>query len=205
MGDIIITEFEKIRNTDRIKGGTMVKKGLFFLIVTMILLAINQIYTRSLVVQTGLTIVGFVTAFLLFYCRLQRGATQKKQSLAEYSNDMECMEKVLNHLDIDTYNKLGLVIDEVRARITYNEQERKKKEKISFVGILGLAGRISCICLYQGEGGGLYVQAASMLSFFFIMSALLLACVYISVGIFSVNYKYKRLYELLLNVMITKF
>lgn len=205
MGDIIIVEFEKIRNTNRIRRGTITQKGLFFLIVTIILLAVNQIYTHSLVVQTGLTILGFVTAFLMFYCRFQRGIFRKEQSLKEYSNDMECIEKVLSYLDIDTYNKLGLVMDEVRARISYDEQERKKKEKISFVGILGLSGTICCICLYQGGSGDSYLQLASMLSFFFMMSALLFTCVYIGAGIFSSNGKYKRLYELLLNVMITKF
>lgn len=205
MGDIIIVEFEKRRKTKGIKRGTVTQKGLLFLIITIILLAVNQIYTHSLVVQTGLTILGFGTAFLIFYCGWQRGILWKKQSMKEYSSDMECIEKVLSYLDIDTYNKLGLVMDEVRERISYDEQERKKKEKISCVGILGLAGTLCCVCLYRGGSTGSYLQLTSMLSFFFIMSALLFACVYIGAGIFSVNGKYKRLYELLLNVMITKF
>lgn len=205
MGDIIMIEFEKMRDHNSTKKGMVAGKGLCFLVITMILLVINQIYTQNLVVQTGLTVFGFVTAFLLFYCQQQRGIWKKKQNLMEYTDDMECMEKVLYYLDIDTYNKLGLVIDEVRARITDDEQERKKKERISFVSIIALAGTITCACLYWGYDGSSYMTIVSLASFFLMILALLLVCVYVSEGILSANQRYKRLYELLLNVMITKF
>lgn len=205
MGDIIITEFEKVRVTNRMRGETIAEKGLFFLILTIILLVVNQIYIHNLVVQAGLAVFGFVTAFRVFFCRCRRGIWRRESGLTEYSDDMACIQKVLDCLDIDTYNKLGLVMDEVRARITYGEAERKKKEIISSIGILGVSGTISCICLYRGSSGSLYVSLAGMISFFLIMSGLLLTCLYISADIFSINHKYKQLYELLLNVMITKF
>ncbi|MCH5264499.1 MAG: hypothetical protein J1F02_01265 [Lachnospiraceae bacterium] len=115
------------------------------------------------------------------------------------------MEKVLYFLDIDTYNKLGLVIDEVKARITEDEQERKRKEKIFCFLIIALTGTVSLACLYWGDGIFSYVEIGSVLNFFLMISALLFACAYVCASMVSVNRKYKWLYEVLLNVMITKF
>lgn len=204
MGDIIISEYEKMRETRQMVEEESYRRGLFMLIVTILLLVLNQMYTRNLAVQTGLNLVGFVTAFLLFYCQQAR-RIWKKQTLAEYAGDMECMENVLYCLDIDTYNKLGLVIDEVRARINDDEQERKRKEKISLLGIVALAGMISVVCLYWEKEMVSYVQVGSLLNFFLMIATLLLACVYVGARMYSANRKYKWLYEILLNVMITKF
>ncbi len=205
MGDIIIVEYEKMREKKPGVHGAGNEKGLFLLILIIMMLVLNQVYIHNLLVQTGLSVLGFFTAFLLFYGQLIRKKRKTSQSLTEYEGDMECMEKVLYCLDIDTYNKLGLVIDEVRAKITNDEEERKKKEQISVVSIVALAGMLSLICLYWGCSIITYVQMGSILNFFLMVLALLLACDYIGASLFSANQKYKWLYEVLLNVMITKF
>ncbi|MCH5251610.1 MAG: hypothetical protein J1F22_01435 [Lachnospiraceae bacterium] len=205
MGDIILVEYEKTRGKKSAVQETGHLKGLFFLILIIILLVVNQVYIYNLFVQTGLNMLGFFAAFLLFYGQWKKREAVDRQSLMEYAGDMECMEKVLYCLDIDTYNKLGLVIDEVRARIMDDEEERKKKEKISVVSIVALTGMLSLICLYRGGDIDSYVELGSILNFFLMVLALLLACVYIGARLFSANQKYKWLYKVLLNVMITKF
>lgn len=50
------------------------------------------------------------------------------------------MEKVLYYLDIDTYNKLGLVMDEVKDRIEYEEKEHRHRRGICYLGVVAVAG-----------------------------------------------------------------
>lgn len=205
VGDIILVEYEKMRETTTVRREKMEQRGLFLLVLTILLLVLNQLYTQNLFVQTGLNLFGLILSFLLFYCMRRVGNGKSARSLAEYASDMECMEKVLYCLDIDTYNKLGLVIDEVKARITADEQERERKEKIVCFLVIALAGTVSISCLCWRKGILSYVEIGSVLNFFLVVSALLFACAYVCARIVSSNRKYKWLYEILLNVMITKF
>ncbi len=203
MSELLISEYEKQKKTDRRD-----KRRMYFiqvlLLMAVLTLFTNQILTRSLVVQAGINVITFVLICVIFFCS-RKNVKRDDRSMERYAEDIKCMEKILYHLEIDTYNKLGLVMDGVKERIDSEERERRRRENISALGVFALAGMFSLLFLNRQQGGLTYMHWGNFLNSFLVLAAILAAWLYIVSGRYSSGGKYRQLYELLWNVMIIKY
>ncbi len=203
MSELLISEYEKQKKTDK-----RVERRMYFiqvlLLMALLTLITNQILTQSLVVQAGINVITFVLICVIFFCPC-KSVERDGGDMEKYAEDIKCMEKILYHLEIDNYNKLGLVMDGVKERLDSEESERRRREKISVLSILALAGMFSLLFLNRQQGGLTCIHWGSLLNSFLVLAVILAAWVYVASGLYSSSGKYRRLYELLWNVMIIKY
>lgn len=203
MSDLILAAYEKRYSRQMSKRVSTNRIAAFVFMILFGLLICNQRYAKNMEMQTVLSVISLGAVFVILICQLSDRLHEKK-SVEEYAQEMEQMEKILYNLDIDTYNKLGLVMDEVKGRIEYEEREQRHRRGICYLGVVAVAGAFSFAQFYV-QSSLLQSQIGSMLNLFLTLVALLLSVFYVYTSMYSTNRKYRWLYNMLMNVMITKF
>lgn len=203
MGDLILAAYESRYSRRTTSGKYCYHIAVITCILLFGLLIWNERYAKSEQIEIVLTIISLGTLFFTMTCQLANRFCGKK-SIREYSVEMEQMEIILYQLDIDTFDKLSLVINEVKERIKYEEREQRFRRIICYFGVIAFVGAIGC-AQYLSVSSFSAFQIISMLNLFLILSALLLSVFYVYSRVYSLASQYRWLYNMLLNVMITKF
>ena len=203
MADLILSVYEsrypeKVSRRMELYWGSIV-----VLMVLFGLLICNLRYGESTKLQIILNILSMGTIIYIFIYHFW-GKGKYKKSIEDYSTRMEQMETVLYHLDIDTYSKLELVIDEVRARIESEDRKNGWCRVIYCVAIIAIAASLSMF-LFCVKDGKIHAQVGSMISLFLILAALLFYIFHGCALMRSQGWKYCWLLNMLLNVKITRF
>lgn len=203
MADLILSVYES-----RYPKRTSREMELYWgsVIVLMILTGVliyNLRYGGSTALHVVLSMLSMGTVFYIFvYHFLGKG--RYRRSLEDYSTKMEQMETVLYHLDIDTYSKLELVIDEVRDRIEAEDRKHGWCHVISCIGIITVAASFSFL-FFCARDAEIYTQKGRIISLLLILAALLFYIFYGYECMRSQEWKYCWLLNMLLNVKITRF
>lgn len=203
MSDLILSSYEKKYPHEISKR--MERLGIAFIVLVAVfgVLMCNQQNGESFEMQIALNVISLGTVFFIFIYRLVRKLRRRK-SIEEYALEMEQMENVLYYLDIDTSNKLGLVMDEVKGKIEYEEKEQRRFRVICYLGVATITATFSFVH-FGGKGNFILSQLGSVINLFFIMYTLLLSVFHICALVYSPDRKYRWLYNMLMNVMITKY
>lgn len=203
MADLILSVYEsrypeKVSRRMELYWGSIV-----VLMVLFGLLICNLRYGESTKLQIILNILSMGTIIYIFIYHFW-GKGKYKKSIEDYSTRMEQMETVLYHLDIDTYSKLELVIDEVRDRIESEDRKHGWCHVIDCIGIITVSASFSLLFLCERDKE-IYIQIGNMISLFLILATLLFYIFHGCALMRSQGWKYCWLLNMLLNVKITRF
>lgn len=203
MGDLILSSYERKYSRGSLKRIVFYWVSVGVLMTLFSLLIYNQKYGKSVQIQTALSLISLGAVFLILIWQLGYQFREKK-SIEDYALEMEQMENVLYYLDIDTCNKLGLVMDEVKGRIEHEEREQHRFTMICYIGVAAVAGVFSFAYIDTKENS-IVSQLGSVTNLFFILSTLLLSIFRVYICAYSSDRKYRWLYDMLMNIMITRY
>lgn len=203
MGDLILSSYES-----EYSRRSSQRKGFYWVDVVVLmtlfgLLICNQKYAKSMEMQIVLTVFSLGAVFLILLSKWGDGL-REKIGIEDCTLQMEQLESVLYHLDINTYNKLGLVLDELRDQIEYEEKEQRRMCVISYLGVAAVAGAFSFAHIDVKEIF-IFSEISEVFNLFLILSSLLLTVFQIFNRMYSSNRKYRWLYNMLMNIMIMKY
>ena len=203
MADLILSVYEN-KYPEKVSR----RKGLYWgsvAVLTLLsgLLICNLRYGKSTELQIILSILSMGTVVYIFIYYFL-GKEKYKKSVEDFSEKMEQMESVLYQLDIDTYTKLELVIDEVRDRVESEARNHGCCHVISSIVIVTVAASVT-LFLFRSRSVETPTQIGSITSLFLILAALMFYILYGCEDMHWQGWKYCWLLNMLLNVKIVKF
>lgn len=203
MSDLILSSYEK-----EYSPGITQRKGIYWVDVMILavlfgLLICNHKYAKNMEMQIVLMMFSLGAVFLSFLSK-RNNISSHKMDVEDCALQMERLEAILSHLDINTYSKLGLILDGLRDRIIVEQKEQRRWCVISYLAVAAVAGGFS---FAHTETNNIFMlsEVCEILNLFLILSSLLLTIFQIFNRMFSAIIKYRWLYNMLMNIMILRY
>lgn len=202
MCELLIAKYEKENGQAWREKRRWSCQGVFMLAALLFLMA-NSIGIQSAALRTGANMAVFAAVLVVFFFP-HRLRGWEGEDIEEYMGQLDCMERILRGLDIDDYNKLGLVMDGVKMRLDNEEKQQCRRERIFVLILFSLATVFFASSLCWGRGVLPDLSWDWMLNGFLVLAVMFMLWVHVLSGVCSVHGKIKWLYRILMHVMVNR-